>query len=134
MKKVKLLLFFTAGILVGFTSCSPCKRMHRLTARHPECLQSITVTDTVRIPGTKADTIFSRNTVKDTVILQKDRLTVKYFQSQDTVFLSGECRDSVIIRHVPVRFPIAAKERYPWWVWVLAGVALGFVGLALMRR
>jgi hypothetical protein len=125
---------FIALSILGFISCSPCKRIQHIGARHPGCFQSITIRDTLKIPGAKADTIFSSAGVNDTVVLQKDRLTVKYFQSNDTVFLSGECRDSVIVRQVPVKVSAAAKGGYPLWVWVIVGVAVACFGVMVGRR
>lgn len=129
-------IYKTLGVtlcLITLIGCNPCKRM---TKRHPECFKSITIRDTVKIPEIKADTVFSSLVVRDTVVLQKDRLTVRHYQNDSTVYLSGECRDSVIVREHVVNVPQPVKSGYPWWAMLCVGFALATVlfGLILIKK
>lgn len=116
------------------TGCNPCKRIAK---NHPECFtqSEITIHDTVRIPEIKADTVFSATHSRDTVVLQKDRLTVKYYQSNDTVFLSGECRDSVITREIRVPVLTPSNSGSLDWYWIVILTCAGiFALMQIIRR
>lgn len=57
----------------------------------------------VVVPKVSVDTVFKEVSVNDTITITKDRLTVKYVKLPgDSVFLEGECRDSIIYRDVPI--------------------------------
>jgi hypothetical protein len=131
----RLLSFAIACLIVfgilSLCSCNPCKR---IVKHHPDCFNNgvITVHDTLRIPGAKADTVFRSSTTKDTIVLQKDRLTVKYYNSNDTVFLSGNCQDSVITREirVPVTIQKYNKLTDAGAIWAWSGL-IGAIALFL---
>lgn len=112
-------------------SCRESKQCARFTRKHPSCFQQQTmiIHDTFKLPGAKADTVFSKTS--DTVVLQKDRLTVKYFSSNDTVYLSGECRDSVIIREIPVQVktPVIREQHVPQWMYWLTIILTAIIGV-----
>src|SRR5438094_1935470 len=99
---VRSLFTLSLSALILF-SCSPQKRLQRLLHRHPELSKTDTVwrKDSFRIPGVKADTAFRFQTGNDTIVLDKGRLVMKYFYSHDTVYLSGNCRDSIIVSNIP---------------------------------
>lgn len=96
MKKINK--FLIACLLVFFVfSCSPQKRLNRLHKKHPYLFntEKIYVRDTVIIPATKFDTVFSNNfdTVRvldskhEIILIKKDSLI--YLHSHifaDTVF------------------------------------------------
>jgi hypothetical protein len=99
--------------LIG--SCTPQKRLNRLVKKHPHLAKIDTVkvvdTVTVMVPGIRADTNMTKATflaaLKDTIILQKEQLTVKIYEYRDSVFIEGSC-DTVyktVIREVKVPYP-----------------------------
>lgn len=95
-------------------SCSPQSRLARLVKKHPELVKTDTVwkKDTVIVFGTKFDTVI-KIFQRDTVIIKKDQLTLKYFMRNDsTIYLEGECDTVKIIREIPVQVnSIEVKER-----------------------
>lgn len=110
-------------LLILISACSPSRRMARLCARHPQLcrVDSITVRDTFSIPSVEIDTVFYYRQT-DTVIVQRGRATVKYFQSRDTVFLQTKC-DSIlqITERVIQLQPKKPEEQKPWWNQIGAG-------------
>lgn len=79
-------------------SCTPEKRLQKLIEKHPGLVK--TEIDTVYTESVAVDTFFKYTTIKDTVIVHKDKLTMKYFynNTDSTVFLSGLCdKDTVIV-------------------------------------
>ena len=80
--------------IIFLAGCSPARRMQRLLNCHPELiktdtvLQTITVRDTVKIPGTEIDTFFmsmdtdsSRGGKQKVLDVKKDSLSVRIFRT-----------------------------------------------------
>jgi len=110
---------------IGLLSCSPQTRFNRLIDKHPYLLEidSVSFIDTVRVevPKVVHDTIinehFFHEITRDTLILQKERLTVKIFHDtiQKNVFIHGEC-DTVTVEKVIERtIPVKYYEKTPFW-------------------
>ena len=99
--KITLLL-----VLSIQTGCSPSARLNRLLTRHPELKipDTIVINDTMTIPQVEADTIIYIDSIRDTVILQKDRLEITLNRIHDTLYIRGKCKaDTVIMnRTIPV--------------------------------
>lgn len=100
---------------IAFSGCTPQKRLDRLVKKHPHLsrIDTVKVTDTfeVMLPGIRADTNFTKQSflsaLKDTIILQKEQLTVKIYEYRDSVFIDAKC-DTVyktVIREVLVPYP-----------------------------
>ncbi|MFN9582257.1 MAG: hypothetical protein ACK566_06270, partial [Bacteroidota bacterium] len=72
--------------------------------------KNVTVNDTTYTETIKADTTF--NAIKDTVILEKEKLTIKYIRLRDSVYLSGQCEGDTIYKtiKVPVYHTIKCPE------------------------
>ena len=128
-------------ILIGclLIACSPQKRMNRLLSRHPELMRTFNTTDTVHTGTVIADTVFIDTSAHsfshhDTIFLSRGRLEVKYFRSRDTVFLSGKCKDSVIVKEVKAREVLVEKKGLDWWKWILAiTVSLVIIGIVIKK-
>jgi len=109
-------IIFLALIIANLIgSCTPQKRLDRLVKKHPHLsrIDTVKVTDTltVMVPGIRADTNMTKPTflaaLKDTIILQREQLTVKIYEYRDSVFIEGSC-DTVyktVIREVKVPYP-----------------------------
>jgi len=101
MKKQFLYLLILAAVIVSLTSsCTPQKRLNRLVALHPELAttDTIRIRDTTIIPETRIDTSFNQDRLKDTVIITKEKLTVKIHQVLDTVYVEAEhAADTVVV-------------------------------------
>lgn len=102
-------------------SCSPAKRFNRLITKYPYLLttDSVVVHDTVRIfvPEVHTDTVVTLKELIDTVVLTKDRVTVKawYVPKEKKVYLQGKCAPVYITKVVTKKIPVKYYEHYPWW-------------------
>lgn len=102
-------------------SCSPAKRFNRLITKYPYLLttDSVVVHDTVRIvvPEVHTDTVVTLKELTDTVVLTKDRVTVKawYVPKEKKVYLQGKCDPVYITKVVTKKIPVKYYEHYPWW-------------------
>lgn len=103
-------------IFLLLAACSgPEKRLARFLKRHPGLVKTDTVwvKDTITVFGTRTDTII-KVWQKDTVIIKKDQLTLKYFMRSDsTVYLEGECDTVTIIREVPAVVNSVSVQEMP---------------------
>ena len=111
--------------------------MERLLRKYPhlKAERIIVVRDTTRIPATRLDTVFKYRF--DTTIIEKDRLKIRHYY--DTVtrtnYLSGECKDTVLIKEVsiPVRTVEYLKpERGKWWESLLMYLVVGMCVVTLI--
>ena len=98
-----------AGIFF-LCSCDPIKRHQKLVEKYPyvHTQDTITFRDTIRliVPKVQVDTIVSYRDLKDTIVIEKDRLKIKMYAVRDSIFVTGSC-DTVyvekeVIRKVPV--------------------------------
>jgi hypothetical protein len=110
---VSLLLLIT---ILTLTACSPVKRHARLVKRYPFVHQTDTVilTDTIRltIPEIRTDTIMQLDSfliqLQDTIVIEKDNLSVKIMQVHDSIYIDAKCDtiyvDKIITQKVPVKY------------------------------
>jgi len=116
MKNYFILLTFT---FLLFASCSPQKRLHRLVKKHPELTQldTIKIQDTVIVPGTNIDTVFSSSLLHDTVTITQEKLQIRLIEINDTIYLNAKVEpDTIIItKEIPVQ-KIVHIEPEKWWV------------------
>ena len=112
-------------VILFVISCTPQRRITRLIDKYPYLITTDTVTiiDTVTatIPSIVHDTVvnehFFHEITKDTLILEKDRLTVKIFHDTVTreVYIKGECDTVTIEKIVERKIPVKYYEKTPLW-------------------
>lgn len=111
-------LIFLCIALIG---CGPQKRLRRaerkierLTIKYPQLLQRDTIVDTfqVIIPKVEVDTFFNAN--QDTVVINNDKLTIRYIRIGDTVRIMGEYAADTIYQRVeiPVEKIVVRKQSF----------------------
>lgn len=137
--KLKISRFILVILLI--TSCTPQRRFIRLIDKYPHLLttDTITIHDTVivEIPSVVYDTVFTEHffteITRDTLIIKKERLTVKIFHDtiQKSVYIHGEC-DTVIVEKIIERnIPVKYYEKTPLWKeilnWLIIAVILYLV-------
>ena len=141
MNKMMILLL---GVLLC-VGCSPQRRLARLVERHPEVLRAdtITVRDTVAVPGVMADTAVPWDVARDTwdvgrdsVFLERGRLEVVVRRVHDTLFIRGKCKaDTVFIRRkMPVTKIVVREPRKLWVLWGVIGLLVAMVFVMLFRK
>lgn len=88
------------------SSCSPEYRLHRLVALHPELVKNDTIhiQDTTFLPELRIDTVVHESSLRDTITITKEKLTVKIHQVRDTVYIEARQNpDTIIItKEIPV--------------------------------
>lgn len=98
---------------------------------------TISVHDSIFVHSVSTDTIFKHSRIKDTLILIKDRLTVKYFYNtkDSTVYLTGTCDTIKINRIIRVPYERTVLEtnwfdKFKWFIYI----GLGLVGLGIVLK
>lgn len=120
-------------------SCSPEKRLARLIEKHPELVKRDTIwrSDTIRTQLVTKDTVFNNAIIRDTVIVHKDNMTIKYVNNGKTIYLKGTCDPITIIKKEPVYVntvsPIKEVHVIRWYDWVSYCLSTIFI-IALILR
>lgn len=134
--KISLLL-----VLSTQTGCSPSARLNRLLTRHPELMipDTIVINDTMTIPKVELDTIIYIDSIRDTVILQKDRLEITISRIHDTLYIRGKCKADTIIIHrsIPVeKIKVVKPDKLDQLLskipWLISGLIFIILFLALL--
>lgn len=132
--KIIFYLLLTSLVL----ACTPQRRFTRLIDKHPHLLtiDTLTIHDTVKVevPKVVHDTIINQHfftqITRDTLVLQKERLTIKIFHDtiKKTVYIKGECDTVTIEKVVERKIPIKYYEKTPLWKkifnWLMVAVLL----------
>jgi hypothetical protein len=111
--------FLILSTLLILCSCTPQRRFERLITRHPELLttQYIVVRDTIRItvPEVHIDTIVDKQTLVDTIYLEKEQLKVKVWMKGEKVYIQGKCDTVYIDKVITTKVPVKIYEKTPVW-------------------
>ena len=117
-------------LILILISCSPIKRHSRLVKKFPyvHTVDSIKLIDTIRVTTNKVeyDTVIHERMLFDTIILNKDNLTVRVLKIRDSIYINAQCDtifiDKVIIRNIPIKY--YKETNSTWWIWFVAGLIL----------
>ena len=131
MKPTSYILLIFLLLCLG---CSPQRRLVRLLEHHPELTVADTVRfrDTVTIPSVQADTFINLTNMTDTVVVEKERLSVKLFRHRDTLYLKSECKADTIFRDrmiavekiKMIKPDTAEKLRWKLLPWLVLGASV----------
>ena len=136
-------------VILLIISCTPQRRFTRLIDKHPYLLttDTLVIHDTVKVTVPKIihDTIinehFFHEITRDTLVLQKERLTVKIFHDtiKKNVFIQGECDTITVEKIVERKIPIKYYEKTPLWKkivnWlIIAAILYGVYRLFLFLK
>ena len=106
MRSIALILLCIA--LIGCSEQKKLRRaerkIERLTIKYPQLLVKDTIVDTVQVvvPKVEVDTFFDAN--QDTVVINNDRLTIRYIKVGDTIRIMGECAADTIYQRVEIPY------------------------------
>lgn len=125
---IVIVIVLLAFFLFSISGCSPQFRLQRLIKHHPELItkDTITVIDTIFIPGVKADTIV-KNQPGDTITITKDKLVAKLLIKTDSIYFSGECLPDTIIKEKKIpydRIKNVVSNVIPWWSYIIFSVMI----------
>jgi hypothetical protein len=92
-------LFFIIFLLIAVCSCSPQRKLNRLRIKYPDMFKTDTLRfrDTLISKEVRKDTVFFQS--RDTTIIVKDRLTIKHFMHDSTIYISGHCASDTVIKY-----------------------------------
>ncbi len=140
-KNMKLLIPILA--ILFLVSCSPKMRFTRLVEKFPHLLTSDTITIhdtvTVEVPRVVHDTIvnehFFTEITRDTLVLQKERLTVKIFHDtiKKNVYIKGECDTITVSKIVERKIPVRYYEKTPLWKKIIGWLILAIILYGIYR-
>lgn len=146
-KDMKFILYI---IMTSFLiACTPQRRFTKLIEKHPYLLttDTLVIHDTVKVTVPKIihDTIinehFFHEITRDTLVLQKERLTVKIFHDtiKKNIFIQGECDTITVEKIVERKIPIKYYEKTPLWKkivnWlIIAAILYGVYRLFLFLK
>ena len=129
-------------VLLVIISCTPQRRFTRLIDKFPHLLttDTLVVHDTVKVevPKVVHDTIINQHfftqITRDTLVLQKERLTVKIFHDtiKKNVYIKGECDTITVEKIVERKIPIKYYERTPAWKKIINWILLIAIILAIL--
>jgi hypothetical protein len=129
------LIILTALLLIGCSTERRCARaVNRCAAlwRH----DTTYVHDSITIQRNTIDTVLRWNflPVHDTVTIRDGRAVIRIVRLPgDSIWLQGECRDTVI-RYVRQVVTVQAKREPLPWRWVVAGMAAAVLLFLLVIR
>ncbi len=120
-------------VLSFIGSCSPQKRINRITAKHPHLVQkdTIWITDTIIVEGVRYDTITKFLTNTKVEVINNERVRLQYFYDTVTkeIHHEIECKENRIVyeRSFIVDKVITTHEweKYLKWLVILLVVVVG---------
>lgn len=134
-----LLVLLVLALIWLCTSCS-CEFHARKVKK-----KCGTITDTLRIFDTlitkeiHTDTLFKHTVKRDTIVLSKDKLLIKYFYNShdSTVYIQGKCLTDTIVKviKVPYEKQSIMLNYFPSWVkWLSLILVITIIVLALLKK
>ena len=120
-----------------FVGCSANWHIKKAIKKDPSILltDTITVVDTLRVITNNVSTDSTFILSRDTVVLKKDKLTIKHYYYRDSIYLWGECESDTIYKPFEVKVPvdkiIINEPLFPRWLW---WIVILFIGLFVLNR
>lgn len=102
MKRISL---YSILLLIVFCSCKS----------FTTTVKTITVQDTIITKEVQVDTVTSLLSArKDTIVIQKERATTKYFISKDSIWVHTICSSDTIIKEIKIDVPVKERKLGRW--------------------
>jgi len=144
MKKTNLyiFLFLTLVLLSGCSAKFHLKQSerHKMIAIQKGALierDTIWTEKEVITKLIEKDTVFT-SLLGDTVYIQKEKLKIKYVKIPgDSVFIEGACVPDTLKILIPTtvtEIVHAPKPKITWWMYLIAGFAIGIILALLLKR
>ena len=130
-------------VLLIIISCTPQRRFTRLVNKFPHLVTTDTliIHDTVKVtvPKIVHDTVVSEHffheITRDTVVFQKERLTIKIFHDtiRNNVYINGKCDTVTVEKIIERKIPIKYYEKTPLWKKVINWLIVAAIAYGLFR-
>ena len=120
-----------------FVGCSANWHIKKAIKKDASILltDTITVVDTLQVITNNVSTDSTFILSRDTVVLKKDKLTIKHYYYRDSIYLWGECESDTIYKPFEVKVPvdriIINEPLFPRWLW---WIVILFIGLFVLNR
>jgi len=131
-----LLVCLILSLIWLVTSCSCTYHAKQIKKKCGVVTDTLRITDTVITKEVSVDTVFKLNQIKDTLIIFKDKVKMKfYYNTKDsTIYVQSKCLSDTIIKTISVPFEkyVFKLDFLPSWLkWLslvlLCLFVLGFV-------
>jgi hypothetical protein len=129
-----ILIFIFALITLVICSCDANKQLARLIKKHPELVRDTTLTDydttVFHVPAVRKDSVVHISSfMTDTIYLKQDRLSVKTYVYNDSVYIEGECAEIIdtvfSVEQIQVPYVVnSPKQEASFWVMIAVAVLL----------
>lgn len=121
------------------SSCSATWHLNQAVKKDPTIMErdTLVVKDTVVVPAVAiTDTVTLKQ--HDTIILQKDKLSVRIVKRLDTLIIEGKCDSDTIVKTIEVPYEkiVYVEKEKPMQMlqrWLLYLLAL-IIGVKLLQR
>lgn len=138
LSRVLLVLAIVFSLIMIF-GCSAEKKLARLVKNHPELVRKDTtyIRDTIYIPAVRYDTVTNIVMYDTTTVIDNSRMIIKYFMTDSTVYMQGECKDTNITKEYIVVTDTIVNNIPPWWKqWIppVVAILIAFLVYRLWRR
>jgi hypothetical protein len=131
-----ILIGICAFLVFCLVSCSAQKQLARVLKRHPELVNDTSLIDydttIFHVPSVRKDSVVHiKSFMTDTIYLKQDRLSVKTYVYNDSVYIEGECdeiTDTVFsVERIPYKQIVYPEDKFEWWKWLLIGFVVYLV-------
>lgn len=111
-----------------------------LTKKFPELLQTtdtIRLLDTIQIKGVDVDTSFVFATNNDTIVIEREKLKIKYVKVDSLIYLSGECEgDTIFIdREIPIEKIVVQQPPFMQKMreWIIVALIISLIVFVIKK-
>jgi len=155
-RKVKKVLVFIMFIVIlmmmglSMVGCSIDQHLRKSKKQYDKALakgyipkiDTTYIADTTFVPKIRVDTTFV-DQVGDTIVIERDKLTIRYLHTNDSIYLEGVCEADTIYKEVPITIQerIYISETLlqhlginKWWHKVLLAVFSILIVLLIVMR
>ena len=125
-----------------FSSCYTKNQAINKFCKQDTISTFVTVHDTIRTQTIQKDTILSGSNTTDTVIIQRDKMVIKYFKKDSLVYIQGTCQGDTfyITKTVAVKVPVTVpklvwyKQYAADYWWILPSIIIFLLLMARFRK
>ncbi len=143
-----ILVCLLGWVIFAVSSCDAHKQLSRLIKKHPELVRDTALTDydttIFHLPSVRKDSVVHiRSFMTDTIYLKQDRLSVKTYVYNDSVYIEGECAEIIdtvfSVEEIRVPYVVASENQNGWLQWLLDNfiallILAGFIYLIKFKK
>ena len=132
----RITILFFVFVISSCCSTRQCEidkaelKIYNLTQKFPELqkqIDTIVISDTIRFETISVDTSFIITNNSDTIIVENDKIKIRYIKKDSVIYLTGECEGDTIyltieipVEKIVIRKPTFAEHAKDWTFFVFA--------------